>query len=312
VHRFPFGVATELLDPTIPIADRPYDVALVGAKLWEGGPYSRRQQIVRDLETSFPGQRLAFGEKVTADVMADMYAKARIVVNEGGTRHFPITMRVLEAVGSGAVLLSDHLPGTEMLLDAGIEYAILGPDVVADVKALLSDLDAMQEMADRALERSLGINTYDHRVDELFQIADEVAKRDIPPLAEVSAMAELIRRDAEVQKVVQFGAPELAEELPDREIWGASEISPHRLRPRNLEAAAVRAGDGAGQAGAELLDKVLSSARRYIYVDGSLDGLDDFLAEHHPDASVTELGSARRYDLMAEAYRIMPHEVIVE
>ena len=102
-----------------------------------------------------------------------------------------------------------------MLLDAGIEYAILGPDVVADVKALLSDLDAMQEMADRALERSLGINTYDHRVDELFQIADEVAKRDIPPLAEVSAMAELIRRDAEVQKVVQFGAPELAEELPD-------------------------------------------------------------------------------------------------
>jgi hypothetical protein len=307
VHRFPFGVATELLDPTTPLADRPYDVAMVGAKLWEGGPYGRRQQIVRDLETSFSTERLAFGEKVTADVMADMYSKARIVVNEGGTRHFPITMRVLEAVGSGAVLVSDRLPGMEVLLDAGSEYAVLSPDVVADVKALLSDIDGMQAMVDRALERSLGTNTYDHRVDELIQIADEVEKREIPPAPEVSAMAELIRRDAEVQKIVQYGAPELVDELPDREIWEASEISAHRLRPRNMEAAAVRRG-----ADPQLIEKVLTSARRYIYAEGPFDGLADFVEQHHPDANLTELGSARRYDLMAEAYRIMPHEVVVE
>ncbi len=307
VHRFPFGIATELLDPALPIADRPFDVAMVGAKLWEGGPYGRRQQIVRDLETSFPGNRLAFGEKVTADVMADMYARSRIVVNDGGTRHFPITMRVLEAVGSGAVLLSDPLPGMEMLLEAGSEYALLGPDVVGDVKALLSDLDRMQAMADRALERSLGINTYDHRVDELFQIGDEAVKREIPTLPRVSAMAELIRRDAEVQKVVQFGAPELADELPDREVWEATEIQPHRLRPRNLEAAAVRSG---GEV--ELMEKVLTSARRYIYVDGDVDGIDEFLTQHHPEAILTEHGTARRFDLLAEAYRVMPHEVIAE
>ena len=307
VYRFPFGVATEVLDPSLPMKDRPFDVALVGAKLWEGGPYSRRQQIVRELEASFPGHRLAFGEKVTADVMADMYSKARIVVNEGGTRHFPITMRVLEAVGSGAVLLSDHLPGMEMLLEPGTEYAMMSPDVVADVRKLLSDLDAMQEMADRALNRSLGINTYDHRVDELFQIAAEVEKRDIPAMPEVEAMAELIRRDAEVQKVVELGAPELAGALPDREIWGAAEISQHRLRPRNLEAAAVRQGGDP-----LLMEKVLASARRYIYVDGPFEGLDEFVEDHHPSAIVSQLGSARRYDLMAEAYRIMPHEVVTE
>jgi hypothetical protein len=250
---------------------------------------------------------LAFGEKVTADVMADMYAKARIVVNEGGTRHFPITMRVLEAVGSGAVLLSDRLPGMEVLLEAGSEYAVLSPDVVADVKALLSDIDGMQAMVDRALERSLGTNTYDHRVDELIQIADEVEKREIPSAPEVSAMAELIRRDAEVQKIVHYGAPELVDELPDREIWEASEISPHRLRPRNLEAAAVRQG-----ADPQLIEKVLTSARRYIYAEGPFDGLAEFVEQHHPEATMTELGSARRYDLMAEAYRIMPHEVVVE
>ncbi|MET0566975.1 MAG: glycosyltransferase [Acidimicrobiia bacterium] len=307
IYRFPFGVATEVLDPSLRLKDRPFDVALVGAKLWEGGPYGRRQEIVRDLEASFPAHRLAFGEKVTADVMADMYARARIVVNEGGTRHFPITMRVLEAVGSGAVLLSDHLPGMEMMLEPEAEYAVLSPDVVKDVRELLSDPGAMQDMADRALTRSLGINTYDHRVDELFQIAAEVEKRDIPAIPELEPMAELIRRDAEVQKVVEFGAPELVGALPDREIWGATEISRHRLRPRNLEAAAVRQGGDP-----DLMEKVLASARRYIYVDGPFDGLDEFVEAQHPNAVVSQHGSARRYDLMAEAYRIMPHEVVTE
>jgi hypothetical protein len=110
-----------------------------------------------------------------------------------------------------------------------------------------------------------------------------------------------------VQKVVHYGAPELVDELPDREIWEASEISPHRLRPRNLEAAAVRQG-----ADQHLIEKALTSARRYIYAEGPLDGLAEFVAQHHPEATMTELGSARRYDLMAEAYRIMPHEVVVE
>jgi hypothetical protein len=120
-------------------------------------------------------------------------------------------------------------------------------------------------------------------------------------------MAELLRRDAEVQKVVELGAPELAGALPDREIWGATEISQHRLRPRNLEAAAVRQGGDP-----DLMEKVLASARRYIYVDGPFDGLDEFVEDQHPNAVMSQHGSARRYDLLAEAYRIMPHEVVTE
>ena len=107
--------------------------------------------------------------------------------------------------------------------------------------------------------------------------------------------------------MVELGAPELAGALPDREIWGATEISQHRLRPRNLEAAAVRQGEDP-----VLMEKVLASARRYIYVDGPFEGLDQFVEDHHPSAVVSQLGSARRYDLMAEAYRIMPHEVVAE
>jgi hypothetical protein len=307
VFRFPFGIATELLDVGAPIKSRPFDVSMVGAKLRDGGPYGRRQRIVADLDAAFPEERLSFGEQVSADEMAAMYTNARIVVNEGGTRHYPITMRVLEAVGSGAVLLSDPLPGTEMLLQPDAEFAILTDDVVADVKKLLSDIDSMQAMADRALERSMGINTYDHRVDEIFEIASSIAKRDIPSNPASSELGKVIDKDAEIQRLVHIGAPDLANELPNREIWEASEIREQRLRPGNIEAVAVR-----DSADSELLDKVLTSARRYIYSDGSGTAVERFIADHHPQAIKTTHESVARYDLLAEAYRIMPHEVIDE
>jgi Glycosyl transferases group 1 len=307
VHRFPFGVATELLDPAMPLAERPYDVALVGAKLWEGGPYSRRQQIVRELEAEFPPDRLSFGEKVTSEAMADMYARARVVVNEGGTRHYPITMRVLESVGSGAVLLSDPLPGTEMLLEPETEFAVLSDDVVRDVKALLDDLPRMQAMTDRALERSLGSNTYDHRVDELVEIAAGLEKRQISAPAVTDHLATVVDRDAEVQRLVQLGAPDLAEQLPTREVWGATEIHPDRLRPGNIEAVVV--SDDSDQA---LTDRVVASARRYVYTVGQLSRVETEVRALHPDARVSQDLGITRFDLMAEAYRIMPHEVIAE
>ena len=159
-------------------------------------------------------------------------------------------------------------------------------------------------MADRALTRSLGINTYDHRVDELFQIAAEVEKRDVPAIPGLGAMAELIRRDAEVQKVVEFGAPELAGALP------IVRSGSHRDQPAPAPPSQPRGGGGSSGWRSDLMEKVLASARRYIYVDGPFDGLDEFVEDQHPNAVVSQHGSARRYDLMAEAYRVMPHEVV--
>ena len=53
-------------------------------------------------------------------------------------------------------------------------------------------------------------------------------------------------------------------------------------------------------------------ARRYIFSDGPVDGLDDFVEREHPQAQLSSQASVRRFDLMAEAYRIMPHEVVGE
>ncbi len=71
VHRFPFGVATELLDARRPLAERRYDVAMVGAKIRGGGPYGRRQQLVSELDNALPADHLGFKEAVSAQEMAD-------------------------------------------------------------------------------------------------------------------------------------------------------------------------------------------------------------------------------------------------
>jgi hypothetical protein len=303
VHRFPFGVATELLDPSLPLADRDYDVAMVGAKLREGGPYGRRQRLVAELEAALPHDRLGFREQVTAEEMARLYGNSRIVINEGGTRHYPITMRVLEAVGSGAVLLSDRLPGMEMLLEEGSQFARLGDDVAVDVTDLLGDLDRLQAMSDSALDRAMGLHTYDHRVDELFAIASATRKRRVTRSATRSPLAAAIDRDVEVQRLAQHGAPELADELPDREVWEAGALDPHRLAPGRMEAVALRADEVGSHEG------LLLSARRYIYIDGAGSGLEAHLERHAPRAIVEQTGHITRIDLMAPSYRIMPFEL---
>jgi Glycosyl transferases group 1 len=303
VHRFPFGVATELLHPGRRLADRHYDVAMVGAKIREGGPYSRRQQLVRELDAAFPEENLGFKEQVSAQEMAELYGDARIVINEGGTRHYPITMRVLEAVGSGAVLLSDRLPGMEMLLEEGEQYELLGEDVVTDVRRVLESPSRSQQMADSALRRAMGLHTYDHRADELFEIAASTDKRDIPAARSRSGLAEFIDRDVEVQRIGQFGAPELVADLPDREVWDAATLRPERLGPGKMETVAVRADDVSG------LEDLLRSARRYLYIEGEARGLRGYLEANASDALVERHEGMTRVDMLAQSYRIMPFEI---
>ena len=214
VHRFPFGVATELLDPRTPLPERSYDVAMVGAKLHSGGPYGRRQALVAELEATLPSSRLGFREQVSAEEMADLYGNARIVINEGGTRHYPITMRVLEAVGSGAVLLSDRLPGMEMILDEGSQYALLREDVGAEVNRLLEDPERLEQISRSALDRAMGLHTYDHRVDELFEIAATTPKRQAHVSPTSTPLAQAIDEDVEVQRLAHAQRPRACRPAP--------------------------------------------------------------------------------------------------
>ncbi|MGD2052431.1 MAG: glycosyltransferase [Acidimicrobiia bacterium] len=302
VHRFTFGVAPELVDASIPWARRRYTVAMVGGQLRRsGGTYQRRQRLVADLERSLGEERTAFVSDVTAREMAGIYANAQMIINEGGTRHYPITMRVLEAVGSGAVLITDDLPGTDLIVPRD-QYVVLEDDVAAQVRRLLRAPEALEHMTAAAREYALAHHTYDHRVDDLLDIIDHL-DTPLPSRIGVSRgpLAALIDDDVEVQRIAGFGLPDLATELPTREVWdGEQRLA--RLAPGTMEAIAI------GPGGASDLPRALAAARRFIYASGQVAAVSDFVTREHPDATLQHRDGLLRVDLNAESYRVLPHE----
>jgi hypothetical protein len=298
VHRFPFAVPAELFKRVDPLASREFDVAMVGSKLrGDAWQYQRRSELIADLESHLSADRLRLVEGVTPEKMAELYGNSRVVINEGGTRHYPITMRIFEAIGAGAVLLTDEPPGLEVLFHPGRDYLVLGDDVVADVEGALLDLGRSQTMADGARDRAMGLHTYDHRVDQLMEIASQTQKRDDPPVTVKSELGRVVDADVEVQRLVHDGIGGLDAELPDREVWPVSERS-GRLSAGSVDAAVVASDTISGN------ESLIDSARRYVYAVGDVDGLDEYLQTRHPDAVTYQNGDVRRIDLMTEAYRV--------
>lgn len=302
VHRFTFGIAPELVDASVPWNERRYATSMVGGQLRrKGGTYEKRQQLVDGLEQALGKKNTAFVSDVTAQEMAAIYSQAKTIVNEGGTRHYPITMRVLEAIGSGAILITDDLPGTDMVVPRD-QYVVLGDDVVAQVKGLLDDPGRMTKMAAAALDHAMGHHTYDHCVDDLVAVIGTI---ETPQVAAsrptMSPLAELVDQDVEVQRLAQFGVPDLAAELASREVWDGEERI-DRLGPETVEAVVI------GPSGTKHLNRALLAARRYIYAAGDIEPIKKYVARELPDATCSNHGELLRVDLNAESYRIMPHE----
>lgn len=302
VHRFTFGVAPELVDSSIPWADRKYAVSMVGGQLRRtGGTYARRQQLVDALEKAFGKKHTAFVSNVSAQEMAELYANAKTVINEGGTRHFPITMRVLEAIGSGAILITDDLPGTDLIVKRE-HYFVLADDVVEQIQRIVAEPERMAELARDARDYAMGHHTYDHGVDDLIEIIRGIAVTPAPSSArQLSPIAALVDNDVEVQRLAQFGLPDLAAELRSREVWNGEERIA-QLRPDTMEAVVI------GPDGTRHLDRALQSARRYIYAAGSIDAIEKFVLRELPESICSHHGDLLRVDLNAESYRILPHE----
>ncbi len=289
VERFPFAVPPELVDASKPWHKRRYDVAFVGAVR---GTYERRRRLLAQLQSGF-GDRAAIRSDVTPEEMAAVYAESRIVVNEGGSRHLPITMRVFEAIGSGAYLLTDPAPGLELFAPS-TGYSILSDDAARQVGRLVDDPETAERAASTT-SRFRSAHTYDHRVDELFAVLDrtEVDRTASRPVGPDSPI------DIDVQRIAAWRKPDAAfGDVRDREIWDVSERKGD-LAPNSFEAVLV-----GGDAGVPL-DRILPAARRFIYATPThTEAVAEWVRAHHPAASLTTDAGILRVDLHAEAYRI--------
>jgi hypothetical protein len=295
-HRFPFGVATELAPNVKPWPERVHDVAMVGAGIAGAGTrYDRRREIVEALESA-DDIRVEFAYGLFPGEMADLYGDSRIVVNDGGPRHFPITMRVFEATGSGALLLTEDLPGTGTLLNAGEHYVPMRDDVGGQVREILNDRRSPSIAAD-GHRWALARHTYDHRVDRLIKIAHESTLRRLPtdPFEARSPLAILVDQDVEVQQLAVFGnAGKLG--LGDRAI---REGNTSQLGERSIDAVVI----GSGKVGD--LRRAVLAARGYVYsTEDHADSVRAIVSEERPDATISSQNGLLRVEIGGMPYRM--------
>lgn len=216
-HRFdrptwalPFAVSPVFEAGRRPWDDRDVPVAMVGSGLGHGaGRYGRRAELAATLARAFPGSAFP-ADRLSPEAIGELYGRSRVVLNEGGDRHHPITMRVFEAVAGGAALLTDEPPGLDRLFAPGTEYGVLGDDPVAAARHLL---DA-PEVAAAATARADAEHRYEHRAAALLGLAATV---EAGAATSASPPPGLVHVDLDVHRVLVFDPARLPD-LSDRAV----------------------------------------------------------------------------------------------
>jgi len=270
VFPLPFGVPTEIIAADMPFGSRPYDVAMVGAGLdATDGWYERRGERVMALAADAGlATRFAYGLQ-PAD-MFDVYGQSRLVINDGGRQHQPITMRIFEAFGAGAALATEPAPGLDSMFIQGQDFAILRSGGAEEILTLLAD-PRLEAMANRGHAKAMALHTYDDRARSVAAIASSIGIGMRPGITDRSdrgpALVARMRSDADVQTILVVGTADAlgAGEVPGLEDRDIRFLGPD-ADPRDGSFDAVVVGDD-GRVGA------VAAARYYVYLateDGSV------------------------------------------
>jgi len=94
------------------------------------------------------------------------YASARIVVDDAASSTRPfgsVNSRVFDALATGAVVVSNGVPGVEELFDTGFPTWSTSDELIATVRSILADRDAVASIAARYRDVVLARHTYARR-----------------------------------------------------------------------------------------------------------------------------------------------------
>ena len=135
--------------------------------------------VTGDLPAGSPIRARYHGEAWGLD-MYRLLARTRVALN----RHSSVAeglannMRLFEATGVGACLLTEHAPNLPQLFAPGAEVATYrdADDLVATAQALLADAERRTAIAEAGQARTLRDHTYLNRMAELGEILDRHAQ----------------------------------------------------------------------------------------------------------------------------------------
>ncbi len=174
VFWVPLACSPELHD--VGEFERIHDVSYVGSFSTEED--DRRRRLLEGVAARFPNSRV--GRYWPRD-MARLYAQSKIVVN--ACHNADVNMRVFEALASGALLITDPAIGLDDLFREGEHLLVYRSE--EELHGLLEYyLEHHEERACIAAAgraHVLAEHTYDHRLDEILRLSEEVMRRKRGP-----------------------------------------------------------------------------------------------------------------------------------
>ena len=123
------------------------------------------------------GLMKCFVGEVWGTEMFDVLSDSKIVINRHGTiaENYSVNMRMYEATGSGAVLVTEDSVNISELFEPGIEVCTYADndDAATKIQQLLADSIKMELIAIQGRNRTLKSHSYDQRVAKLVQIIQD-------------------------------------------------------------------------------------------------------------------------------------------
>lgn len=175
VHWLPLACAPELYPQKE--MHRCHDVAYVGSNCATVHPV--RHALLSAIRKDFPN---VFMGMASPQEMGRVYAQAKMVFNKSVNND--VNMRYFEAMGAGAVLLTDHARdnGVEDLFNAGEHYLEYRDELtlLALIRGLLQDPERCRRIGDAAHRHVLENHTYRHRTERLLDLVRQSRKLVAP------------------------------------------------------------------------------------------------------------------------------------
>jgi hypothetical protein len=147
-------------------SDRDIDVSYVGSTNWN--LYPQRGEYLRQISTHVKNSIIG---SLPSSKMLETYCRSKIVFNHSLKND--INMRVFEAMGCGALLITDPIlnNGMEDLFTHGVDYVSYknSSDLVSKIENLLQEPSRLSEIAKSGAKKVHRFHTYDVRVKQITQ-----------------------------------------------------------------------------------------------------------------------------------------------
>jgi hypothetical protein len=147
------------------VAQRDIDISYVGSTDWS--KYPERGLILNTISDSFSN---TFVDQASPERMFEIYEKSKLVFNYSPKND--LNMRFFEAIGSGAVLITNHISnnGVEDLFQKNIDFLEYSSpeELVSTLAQVLNDKQRLDFIASNGVNKILNNHTYHQRAIEIL------------------------------------------------------------------------------------------------------------------------------------------------